>query len=45
MRLFAMLILSVLLAGPVAAENLSGPYLAAAVLESDFEFAGNANDQ
>ena len=46
MRLFAMLILSVLLAGPVAAENLSGPYLAAAaVMESDFEFAGNANDQ
>jgi len=46
MRLFAKLILSLILSGPVAAENISGPYLAAAaVLESDFEFAGNANDQ
>ena len=46
MRLFANLILSFVLSGPVAAENMSGPYLvAAAVLESDFDFAGDANAQ
>jgi opacity protein-like surface antigen len=46
MRLLASFILSLLLSGPVAAENLSGFYLsAAAVLESDFDFAGNANAQ
>ena len=46
MRLLAKLILSLMLTGPAAAENLSGFYMsAAAVLESDFDFAGNANDQ
>ena len=46
MRLFANLILSFVLSGPVAVENMSGPYLvAAAVLESDFDFAGDANAQ
>ena len=46
MRLFANLILSFVLSGPVAAENMSGPYLvAAAVLEGNFDFAGDANAQ
>ena len=46
MGLLAKLILSLMLTGPAAAEILSGFYMsAAAVLESDFNFAGNANDQ